>query len=76
MQVTPLVRFTAPLGREEIELHEVRHDAGGMKLLRVRIREQSRFTVIDIDPATAAEWGRAMQGWAAAQSGDATNRAT
>ena len=38
MQIEPLARFRAPLGGEEIELQEVMHDAGGMKLLRVRIR--------------------------------------
>jgi hypothetical protein len=57
-------RFTVPLGGQLVELQEVLHDAGGMKLLRVRIRERSRFTIFDIDPATAREWGVAMQRWA------------
>jgi hypothetical protein len=40
-----------------------------MSLLRIRIREKSRFTVFDIDPATAENWGRAMQQWAQTQDG-------
>lgn len=69
MQITPLAKMRAPLGGEEIELQEVLHDAGGMRLLRVRIRERKRFTIIDIDPATAKEWGVAMERWAAGQPG-------
>ena len=53
-----------PLGGEEIELQEVVHDGGGMKLLRIRIRERKRFTIFDIDPATARPWGAAMERWA------------
>ena len=69
MQITPLARLSAPLGGEEIELEEIVHDAGGMALLRVRIRERKRFTIFDIDPETAGAWGAAMQRWAAAQPG-------
>jgi hypothetical protein len=59
-----LDKFTAPLGRQEIELLEVRYLAGGMPLLRVRIREKSRFTIFEIDALTAARWGRGMIDWA------------
>ena len=38
-----------------------------MSLLRTRIREGRRFTVFDIDPATAKAWGRALLDWAEAQ---------
>jgi hypothetical protein len=64
MQITPLTRFSAPLGKEDIELSEVVHDGGGMPLLRIRIRERMRFTVLDIDPMTARTWAAAMQEWA------------
>jgi hypothetical protein len=37
-------------------------------LLRVRIREGRRFTIFDIDAASAQAWGAAMQGWAARQA--------
>ena len=68
MQITPLHRFIVPLGGQAIELQDVLHDAGGMRLLRIRIRERTRFTIFDIDPATARQWGAAMQRWAEAQS--------
>ncbi len=61
--VTRLERFQAPYGRE-VELAEVLYD-GGMKLLRLRIREGKRFTILDLDPDTAAHWGGAMSAWAA-----------
>jgi hypothetical protein len=67
MQITPMQRFTVPLGGQLVELQEVLHDAGGMKLLRVRSRERSRVTIFDIAPATAREWGVAMLHWADAQ---------
>jgi hypothetical protein len=67
--LTSLARFTVPLGRQDIELQEVVHDAGGMHLLRVRIREKSRFTIFDVDPVTARRWGEAMLRWSAAQPG-------
>ena len=67
LSVTPLSRLRAPLGGQEIELQQVDHDAGGMSLLRTRIREKSRFTVFDIDPITAEAWGRALLDWANGQ---------
>ena len=69
MQLTQLARFKAPLGGQEIDLQQVDYAAGGMSLLRIRIKEGSRFTVFDIDPATAANWGLAMQQWAQSQEG-------
>jgi hypothetical protein len=68
-RITPLQKFRAPLGGQEIELQQVDYEAGGMSLLRIRIRERSRFTVFDIDPGTAARWGKALQEWAVAQPG-------
>jgi hypothetical protein len=65
--ITSLTRFKVPLGGQEIELQEVAHDAGGMRLLRVRIREKSRFTIFDVDPLTALRWGEAMRRWGSAQ---------
>jgi hypothetical protein len=61
--VTRLERFAAPYGRE-VELQEVAYESG-MKLLRLRIREGKRFTIMDLDPATAAHWAGAMRDWAA-----------
>lgn len=66
-RTTPLAQLRVPLGGQEIELQQVDHEAGGMSLLRTRIREKSRFTVFDIDPLTAEQWGEALLGWARAQ---------
>lgn len=68
--ITPLARMQVPLGGQDIELQEVRFDAGGMAMLRTRIREKSRFTIFDIDPLTAEQWGRALLDWAARQPRD------
>jgi len=62
-----IAKLRVPLGRQEIELQQLDHDAGGMSLLRTRIREGSRFTVFDIDPITAREWGQALLAWAGSQ---------
>ncbi|MGE0358612.1 MAG: hypothetical protein AB7P08_17050 [Burkholderiales bacterium] len=67
----PVVRLTVPLGGQQIEMHQIDHAAGGMSLLRVRIREGSRFTIFDIDPGTAAAWGEALQAWGRSQPGSA-----
>jgi ubiquinone/menaquinone biosynthesis C-methylase UbiE len=63
--VTEIDRFIAPWGKEVV-LQEVAYE-GGLKLLRMRVREGRRFTVVDLDAETAAHWGRAMVDWAAAQ---------
>ena len=68
MQITPLQKFSVPLGGQAIELQDILYEAGGMNLLRIRIRERSRFTIFDIDAGTARQWGAAMQRWADAQS--------
>ena len=59
--VTPLERFAAPYGRE-VELLDVLYESG-MRLLRVRIREGNRFTILELDASTAGLWGRAMSAW-------------
>lgn len=67
--LTPLEAFTVPLGGQTIELHEIVHAEGGMALLRLRIREGKRFTIFDIDPASARRWSEAMAAWASRQPG-------
>jgi DNA primase len=59
----PVALLTVPLGGQQIEMHPIEFDAGGLPLLRVRIREGRRFTVFDIDPGTAVAWGEALQAW-------------
>jgi len=67
-KISGLTKIKVPLGSQEIELQHIDHVEGGMGLLRIRIREGKRFTIFDIDPATAEQWASAMQQWAASQS--------
>ncbi len=60
--VTDIGRIEAPY-RREIVLQDVVHESG-MRLLRVRIREGRRFTILDIDDATANTWAEQMSAWA------------
>lgn len=59
---TRLSTFEAPY-RREVWLDEVRFESG-MRLLRVTIKEGRRFTQLDLDQATADQWGQAMLDWA------------
>jgi O-methyltransferase involved in polyketide biosynthesis len=65
-EITKLDKFLSTPFRQEIELQHVDH-AAGFSTLRVRIREIKRFTVFDIDAATAEHWGKALLDWAATQ---------
>jgi hypothetical protein len=56
-----LAQIEAPYGRR-VRLDELVHESG-MKMLRVTIREGSRFTILEIDAPTAALWGDAMRQW-------------
>ena len=60
--VTRLEKFPAPYGKE-VTLENVAYE-NGMRVLRIHIREGSRFTVMDIDAGTASHWGAAMTAWA------------
>ena len=66
-KITSLDKFVLPIGRQAIELQQIVYESGGMPLMRVRIREGSRFTVFDMDPGSALQWGRAMIEWAQGQ---------
>ncbi|MDE2375740.1 hypothetical protein [Bradyrhizobium sp.] len=63
---TRIDTIAAPYGRE-IWLAEVDFESG-MRLLRVTIREGSRYTILELDAPTAARWARSMGDWAAAQT--------
>ncbi len=67
-QIKELAKIDVPLGGQQIELQQIDHVEGGMSLLRLRIREGKRFTIFDIDPATARHWAEAMQDWVATQN--------
>lgn len=64
-QITSLAKFRNPYGNQEIEIQEVRYEAGGTPMLRLRIKERgARFTIFDIDPVTAKYWSEEMLKWA------------
>jgi hypothetical protein len=64
-----LDKFVCPIGKQEIELLDVKYDVGGIPLLRVRIREGKRFTIFEIDQESAARWGKTLVEWSAQQAG-------
>ena len=66
-KTSSLDKFRIPIGNQEIELQQIEFEAGGMPMLRIRIREGSRFTIFDVDPVTAEHWAKGMLDWAAAQ---------
>ncbi len=61
--VRTIGQIEAPYGRE-ILLQDVIHESG-LRMMRIPIREGSRFTILDIDPAPAAQWSALIEGWAA-----------
>ncbi len=64
-RITSLTKFRNPYGNQEIELQQVEYAAGGVPMLRMRIRERgARFTIFDIDPVTAKYWAEEMLKWA------------
>lgn len=73
-QISELSKFRIPLGNQEVELQQIDHEAGGMSMLRIRIREAKRFTIFDIDSITARKWAETMQTWADSQEAKADER--
>lgn len=60
--VTDLEEFETSWGRM-IRLQELEYE-GGLKLLRVRIREGQRFTDLELSPDMAEHFGKALLAWA------------
>jgi len=60
--VNTLDEFAAPYGRK-ITMESVDHESG-LRMLRIRIREGRRFTIMDIDEDTASHWITVMTKWA------------
>jgi hypothetical protein len=59
---TRIATVIAPY-RREVWLDDVQFESG-MRLLRVTIKEGQRITQLDLDQATADQWGQAMLDWA------------
>lgn len=62
-KLTSIDKFRVPVGNQEIELQQIEFAAGGEPLLRLRIRERTRFTVFDLDAVTAGHWADVMATW-------------
>ena len=58
---TRLKTIASPYGRE-IRLKESAYE-NRMKLRRVTIRDSSRYTILELEAATALEWSQAMEDW-------------
>lgn len=52
----------APYGRT-IRHQDIMYETG-LHILRIHIKEGSRFTVIDLDADTARNWSKIMANWA------------
>lgn len=60
--ITDLAEFDLPFGRRAT-LKNVAFESG-LQLLRMTLREGRRFTIIDLDPASAAAMGAELSAWA------------
>ncbi len=69
-EITFIDKMRLPFGGQEVEFHHLVHEAGGVPFLRIRIRENKRFTIFDVDPASAQKWGDVMRAWASDNAGD------
>ncbi len=60
--ITDVATFAFPFNKN-VTLKNVAQD-DGVNWLRVTIRENRRFTIFDLDPASAADFGAQLQDWA------------
>ena len=65
-------QITAPSG-QVIELRQVFHETGA-RLLRVIIRDGAKYFTVELDAATAHEWGTRMREWAGDSARDTQDR--
>jgi hypothetical protein len=64
---TRIAAIAAPYGRE-IRLDAMAYESG-MKLIRITIREGGRYTILELDRASALAFAGEMRKWAEAQVG-------
>jgi len=64
--VNDLGVFDAPWNKK-VTIQEMVYESG-MKLVRLRIKEGSRFTDLELDPEIASEIGTMLTNWAAGQT--------
>ena len=60
--ITDIAELELPYGRRAT-LKNVEFE-GGMKMLRVTLREGRRFTIFDLDSDCAREFGNQLSNWA------------
>lgn len=60
--ITDVAEFNFPF-KKHVTLKKVAYD-NGQNWLRVTIREQRRFTIFDLDPGSAADFGATLSEWA------------
>jgi len=61
-RTTEIDKIDLPYGHS-VNLTEVEYE-NGMQVLRMKFRENKRFTVLDIDPTRAEIFGTALIEWA------------
>lgn len=65
--ITEIAEFEFPF-KKHVTLKNVSYgteeDGGGQNWLRITIREQRRFTIFDLDPASAADFAATLSDWA------------
>lgn len=66
--ITEIAKFDAPWGKK-VTLQNIAYE-GGMSFVRVRIQENTRFTDLELDPATAGDIGRALAAWSSDNAPD------
>lgn len=65
-KITPLAEIEAPWSRQ-LSLSAVEHDSG-LRMVRLRIKEgRARFTIVDLDEATALTLAEHLGAWARAR---------
>jgi len=69
--VTDIAELDLPFHRRAT-LKDVAFD-GGLNMLRLTLREGRRFTIIDMDAASADRMGALMIAWAAKNNGNTVN---
>ncbi len=56
-------QITTPFG-QVVEIRQIFHDSG-IRLLRIVIHDGSKYFTVELDPASAQQWGARMVQWAA-----------
>jgi len=70
--ITEIAEFNFPF-KKHVTLKNVAYEAtengAGSNWLRITIREQRRFTIFDLDPDSAADFGKTLSDWAKTNQG-------